>query len=94
MEIKKGIGVSPGVTIARAVVLDAEEYRIALKTVSVDDIPAELERLRTGFDASLDRAPQPSRGHGPPVGARYRGHFRLSTTGSSARTASSSRSPR
>lgn len=53
MEIKKGIGVSPGVTIAKAVVLDAEEYRIAQKTVSVDDIPAELERLRSGFDASL-----------------------------------------
>ena len=53
MEIKKGIGVSPGVSIARAVILDAEEYRIAQKTVSVDDIPAELERLRNGFDASL-----------------------------------------
>lgn len=53
MEIKKGIGVSPGVTIAKAVVLDAEEYRIAHKTVSADDIPAELERLRSGFDASL-----------------------------------------
>lgn len=53
MEIKKGIGVSPGVTIAKAVVLDAEEYRIAQKTVSADDIPTELERLRKGFDASL-----------------------------------------
>jgi phosphoenolpyruvate-protein phosphotransferase (PTS system enzyme I) len=53
MEIKKGIGVSPGVTIGKAIVLDAEEYRIAQKTVSVDDIPTELDRLTKGFEASL-----------------------------------------
>lgn len=53
MEIKKGIGVSPGVAFAKAVVLDAEEYRIARKKVSPDDIPAELERLDKGFEASL-----------------------------------------
>ncbi len=53
MEIKKGIGVSPGVAIANAVVLDAEEYRIAHKTVRDEEIPAELERLAQGFEASL-----------------------------------------
>lgn len=53
MEIKKGIAVSPGVVIASAVVLESEEFRIRQKTVSVDEIPAELARLNAGFEASL-----------------------------------------
>ena len=53
MEIKKGISVSPGVAIASAVVLDAEEYRIAHKTVPTDEVAAETDRLEQGFKASL-----------------------------------------
>jgi phosphotransferase system enzyme I (PtsI) len=53
MEIKKGIAVSPGVTIADAAVLNAEEYRIASRTVSAKKVNEELERLDAGFDASL-----------------------------------------
>ncbi|UCD30060.1 MAG: phosphoenolpyruvate--protein phosphotransferase [Planctomycetota bacterium] len=53
MEIKQGIGVSPGVVIANAVVLDAEEYRIQHKYVSADETAGELQRLTRGFEASL-----------------------------------------
>ncbi|MCK4624844.1 MAG: phosphoenolpyruvate--protein phosphotransferase, partial [Phycisphaerae bacterium] len=45
MEIKKGIGVSPGVVICQAVVLDAEEYRIPERHISADRAGEEAERL-------------------------------------------------
>ena len=45
MDIKKGIGVSPGVVIATAVVLDAEEFDIPQRHVPVDQAAEELLRL-------------------------------------------------
>jgi phosphotransferase system enzyme I (PtsI) len=45
MEIKKGIGVSPGVVISTAVVLDAEALVIPKRSVAAADIPAEIERF-------------------------------------------------
>jgi phosphotransferase system enzyme I (PtsI) len=53
MEIKKGIGVSPGVVIATAVVLDAEDYRIPAKNVSAEEVSGELQKLGQAFDDSL-----------------------------------------
>jgi len=53
MEIKKGIAVSPGVVIAEAVVLDAEDYRIPRKTVDAGEIDGELERLAEAFETSI-----------------------------------------
>ncbi|HEX3357800.1 MAG TPA: phosphoenolpyruvate--protein phosphotransferase [Tepidisphaeraceae bacterium] len=45
MEIRKGIGVSPGVVISTAVVLDAEALVIPRRTVAAEEIPAENNRL-------------------------------------------------
>ncbi len=45
MEIRKGIGVSPGVVICPAVVLDAEALVIQRRTVAPADLPAENNRL-------------------------------------------------
>jgi phosphotransferase system enzyme I (PtsI) len=53
MEIKKGIAVSPGVAIAGAVVLEAEEFRIRRKNVPPAEVPEELARLEQGFRDSL-----------------------------------------
>jgi phosphotransferase system enzyme I (PtsI) len=53
MEIKKGIAVSPGVVIANAVVLDSGEYRIPDRTVPVEQVDAELEKLRLAFENSV-----------------------------------------
>jgi len=53
MEIKKGIPVSHGVAIAKAVALDAEEYHISSDVISPKQAKKELERLTSGFDASL-----------------------------------------
>ena len=53
MEIKKGIGVSPGVVISTAVVLDAEDLLIPKRQVEADQIPRELERLDRALAESL-----------------------------------------
>jgi phosphotransferase system enzyme I (PtsI) len=45
MEIKKGIGVSPGVVISTAVVLDAEDLLIPKRQVEVEKVPYEIERF-------------------------------------------------
>ncbi len=46
MIIKKGIGVSPGVAICQAAVVDAEDFDIPLRHVPVDLAQAETVRLR------------------------------------------------
>jgi len=46
MKIKKGIGVSPGVAIAPAVVLDTEKFDIPQRHVPADRTQEELSRLR------------------------------------------------
>lgn len=45
MEILKGIGVSPGVTISNAVVLDAEDVVIPQRTVPPERVPGEVTRV-------------------------------------------------
>jgi len=52
MEIKKGIGVSPGVAIFPATVLDAEEYRIPQRHVGAEKVRAELDRLEQALERS------------------------------------------
>ncbi len=52
MKIKKGIGVSRGVAISQAVVLDAEEYRIPQRHVSAGRIDEEIRR----FDEALENS--------------------------------------
>src|ERR1700736_3507017 len=55
MEIKKGIGVSPGVVICTAVVLDAEDLLIPKRQVDADQIPREIERFdKAGADSIAD----------------------------------------
>ena len=45
MDIKKGIGVSPGVVIGTAVVLDAEDLLIPKRQIEVVQVPHEVERF-------------------------------------------------
>jgi len=52
MKIRKGIGVSPGVAIAPAIVVDAEEFDIPQRHVPVDSAQAELARLRKAVRVS------------------------------------------
>jgi phosphotransferase system enzyme I (PtsI) len=52
MKIKKGIGVSPGVAIAPAVVIDAEEYEVPRREVPSDQGKVELGRLEKAIAGS------------------------------------------
>ena len=53
MEIKKGIGVSPGVVISTAVVIDAEDLVIPQRhVVDVTQAPREVERLEDALRTS------------------------------------------
>ncbi|HOF19146.1 MAG TPA: phosphoenolpyruvate--protein phosphotransferase [Phycisphaerae bacterium] len=54
MKIKKGIGVSPGVAFARAVVLDTEEFDIPQRHVPVDHAQEELARLKKAIRTSKE----------------------------------------
>src|SRR5215203_969141 len=53
MEIKKGIGVSPGVVISTAVVLDAEDLAIPRRHVEEKDVEAEVARFKGAVDKSM-----------------------------------------
>ncbi len=53
MEIKKGIGVSPGVVISTAVVLDAEDLLIPKRQIEAADVEAETARFRAAVDEAF-----------------------------------------
>jgi len=52
MLIKKGIPVSPGVAISRAVVIDAEDLPVPRRTVAPNAVAQEHQRLETAIDNS------------------------------------------
>ncbi len=53
MEILRGISVAPGVAIAEAVILEAEEFRIPYRTVPADQMSVELECLDRALKESV-----------------------------------------
>jgi len=53
MEIKKGIAVSPGIAIAKALVIDSEDYRIPRRSVVLTQRTAEIRRVRDAFKDAI-----------------------------------------
>lgn len=53
MEIKKGIGVSPGVAISKALVLGAEDLVIPKRQVPASQIDAEVGRFQNALDETI-----------------------------------------
>lgn len=53
MEIRKGIGVSPGIVISTAVVLDAEDLLIPRRTIPAAEVSSETRRLQKAISASV-----------------------------------------
>ncbi len=78
MEILKGIGVSPGVTISTAVVLDAEDILIPHRTVSADQVESEIERLKGALVQARDDlrrfAEEIKQKHGKEIGGIFDFH--------------------
>src|SRR3954470_17919493 len=79
MEIRKGIGVSPGVVISTAVVLDAEALVIQKRTVAPADIPAEHQRLGHAIAQTIVELPrlrdEISARHGKEIGNIFDFHI-------------------
>ena len=53
MEIKKGIAVSPGIAISRAVVFDSQDYRIPRRSILPSQCDAEVKRVRNSFAVAV-----------------------------------------
>ena len=49
MEIKKGIAVSPGVSIGKCLIIDSEDYRIPRRPIEALQRMAEIQRVRNAF---------------------------------------------
>jgi phosphotransferase system enzyme I (PtsI) len=54
MEIKKGIAVSPGIGVARALTIDSEDYRIPRRLVESSRRMIEIQRARNAFASAID----------------------------------------
>src|SRR5688572_20140933 len=81
MEIKKGIGVSPGVVISTAIVLDAEDLRIPKRIVEPDQVPVEIERLNHAIADSVVELANlrdvTARQHGKEIGEIFAVHLSI-----------------
>jgi len=53
MEIKKGIAVSPGISIAKSLTIDSEDYRIPRRPIKPSQLRAEVGRLRNAFKNAI-----------------------------------------
>ena len=52
MEIKKGIAVSPGISIAKSLIIDSEDYRIPRRPIEPAKRMAETQRIKNAFIAA------------------------------------------
>ncbi len=53
MEIKKGIAVSPGISIGKCLVIDAEDYRIPRRSIKPSQRMMEIQRARNAFRSAI-----------------------------------------
>jgi len=49
MEIKKGIAVSPGICIAKSLIIDSEDYRIPRRSIEPTQRMIEIQRVKNAF---------------------------------------------
>ncbi len=53
MEIKKGIAVSPGISIAKLLIIDSEDYRIPRRSIKPSQRMTEVRRIRNAFKDAI-----------------------------------------
>ncbi len=53
MEIKKGIAVSPGIAIAKSLIIDSEDYRIPRRSIEPSQRMTEIQRVRNAFKNAI-----------------------------------------
>jgi phosphotransferase system enzyme I (PtsI) len=58
MEIKKGIAVSPGISIAKSLIIDSEDYRIPRREIKPSQRLRETQRIRNAFRDAIEELTQ------------------------------------
>ncbi|MDH4202978.1 MAG: phosphoenolpyruvate--protein phosphotransferase [Phycisphaerae bacterium] len=53
MEIRKGIAVSPGIAIAKPMLIDSKDYRIPRRSILPSNRAREIQRLRKAFSTAI-----------------------------------------
>ena len=53
MEIRKGIAVSPGIAIAKPMVIDSKDFRIPRRSIMSSQRAKEIQRLRKAFSKAI-----------------------------------------
>ncbi len=53
MEIKKGVAVSPGISIGRSLIMDSEDYRIPRRSINHSQRMIEIQRARNAFKSAI-----------------------------------------
>ena len=64
MEIKKGIAVSPGVSIGKSLIVDSEDYRIPRREIESSQRILEIQRVRNAFRDAVEELNQLEAGQG------------------------------
>jgi len=54
MEIKKGIAVSPGIAIAKPMVIDSKDYRVPRRSIMASQRMKEIKRVREAFSEAIN----------------------------------------
>ena len=54
MEIRKGIAVSPGIAIAKPIVLDSKDFRIPRRSINASERMSQVKRVRNAFSESIN----------------------------------------
>ncbi len=54
MEIKKGIAVSPGISIAKSLIIDSEDYRIPRRLIAPSQRRTEIQRVKNAFSNAAE----------------------------------------
>ncbi|MHC4658860.1 MAG: phosphoenolpyruvate--protein phosphotransferase [Planctomycetota bacterium] len=53
MEVKKGVAVSPGIAIAKALIIDSEDYRIPRRLIKASQQTTETQRVKNAFEDAI-----------------------------------------
>jgi len=75
MEIKKGIAVSPGVSIGKSIIIDSEDYRIPRREIEPSQRMLEIQRVRNAFRDAIEELTRLEQSQGEAAGGRIKDIF-------------------
>ncbi|MBL7154443.1 MAG: phosphoenolpyruvate--protein phosphotransferase [Phycisphaerae bacterium] len=75
MEIKKGIAVSPGISIAKSLIIDSEDYRIPRRPIEPSQRLVETQRIRNAFTEAVHELTELAAGQDESGGGKIKDIF-------------------